>query len=133
MLKHPMHFTFHKDPLPGGEALLTDPHGESPSETRFYRWHIDAALYGKNPPMATTLMGLVVPTGGRTQTIRYDDGSGELLEVPLATTAFISGEYAFESLAPDAKAFALRCSVRYHAHPYIWIKNCRALPTGGSP
>jgi len=39
-LKHPMHFSFHKDTLPADDY----------AHTRFYRWHIDAALYGKNPP-----------------------------------------------------------------------------------
>lgn len=62
--------------------------------------------------------------------MRYDDGSGDELLVPLATTAFISGEKAFAALSPAKKAWALQTRVRYHAHPYIWMKNCKALSTG---
>ena len=51
-----------------------------------YKRHIDAALYDLNPPKVTTLYALSVP-GGPTQTVRYDDGTGDELEVPLGTTA----------------------------------------------
>lgn len=118
-LKHPQHFNCHRDPLPEGDF----------TSTRFYRWHIDAALYAKHPPRVTTLLALAVPEGAP-QTIRYDDGFGDTLVAPLATTAFVSGEYAFSQLSPEAKAFALRARVRYHPHPYLWMKNAGALPTG---
>lgn len=64
------------------------------------------------------------------QTVRYDDGSGDTLEAATAATAFISGEYAFNTLSPEARAFALKTKVRYHVHPYIWIKKAKALSTG---
>lgn len=48
--------------------------------------HIDAALYDLNPPKATTLYALSVPSGP-TQICRYDDGTGDELPVPLGTTA----------------------------------------------
>jgi xanthine dioxygenase len=119
VLKHPMHFSFHRDHLRPDDY----------ANTRYYRWHIDAALYERNPPRVTTLLALQVPEG-EAQTVRYDDGSGETLSLPLATTAFVSGEYGFQQLSPEAKAFALRSRVRYHPHPYVWMKTARALPTG---
>ena len=51
-LKHPHHKTFHATPV--SEA-------EDRTITRFYRWHIDAALYDLNPPRVTTLMAVEVP------------------------------------------------------------------------
>jgi xanthine dioxygenase len=48
--------------------------------------HIDAALYDLDPPKVTTLYGLKVPAG-ELQTIRYDDGTGDELRVPLGTTS----------------------------------------------
>lgn len=119
-LKHPMHFFFHKEPLPKEEE----------GATRFFRWHMDAAFYERHPPRATTLLGLEVPQGKKTQILRYDDGSGDVLEVPMAATAFISGEYAFRMLSPAAKAFALGVHVRYHPYPYIWMRDAKALSTG---
>uniref|UniRef100_A0A1D1ZWM7 TauD/TfdA-like domain-containing protein n=1 Tax=Auxenochlorella protothecoides TaxID=3075 RepID=A0A1D1ZWM7_AUXPR len=41
-LKHPHHRTFHKDPVSEED--------EAAGATRFYRWHIDAALYGDLAP-----------------------------------------------------------------------------------
>jgi len=49
-LKHPMHTTFHKRPLPQDDV----------DNTRFYRWHIDAALYRYQPPKVTTLLAIQV-------------------------------------------------------------------------
>lgn len=120
-LRHPMHYSFHKETLPPEDADRA---------TRFFRWHIDAAFYARQPPRVTTLLALEVPVRAGTQTVRYDDGSGDQLDVPLAATAFISGEQAFEALVPEAKAFALAASVRYHPHPYIWMKEAKALSTG---
>ncbi|KAL4973116.1 hypothetical protein BDW66DRAFT_142924 [Aspergillus desertorum] len=119
-LKHPHHRTFHRDPI-------------SPEDdydfTRFYRWHIDAALYGLNPPVVTTLLAVKVPRGRR-QTVRYDDGSGETMDVPLGTTAFVSGERMFELLSEEDKKFALGSRVEYAPHPYIWMSSARSRPTG---
>jgi alpha-ketoglutarate-dependent taurine dioxygenase len=123
-LKHPMHFNFHRDPLP---EVPTD--AAPAKRTRFYRWHIDAALYGLDPPKVTTLLALTIPDGPR-QTVVYDDGTGDELEVSLGTTAFVSGTKALEVLPPELRDLALRTQVRYAPHPYIWLKNARALPTG---
>lgn len=120
-LRHPSHNGFHKWPL--------TPEQEQGGFTRFYRWHIDAALYALNPPKVTTLLALQVPQGPP-QTVVYDDDSGDVLEVPLGTTAFVSGEKAFSALSSEAQDFALRTRARYAPHPYVWIKNARALSNG---
>lgn len=82
--------------------------------TRFYRWyaahirfvlsslmpisgrHIDAALYNLSPPKATTLYAVNVPTGEK-QTLRYDDGTGDELSVPLGGTACEFGLFYTQS------------------------------------
>ncbi|GMF80403.1 unnamed protein product [Aspergillus oryzae] len=96
-LKHPHHKTFHRDAIPPEEDY---------DFTRFYRWHIDAALYEYYPPKVTTLLAVKVPKGRR-QTLRYDDGSDETLDVPLGTTAFVNGERMFEMLSDEDKEFVL--------------------------
>ncbi|KAF8844158.1 Clavaminate synthase-like protein [Paxillus ammoniavirescens] len=120
-LKHPSHKTFHK--------TVVSEEDEAKGYTRFYRWHIDAALYDYNPPRVTTLYGITVPKGD-SQTVRYDDGTGDELRVPLGTTAFVSGKTIFEILPPELKSLAVRTSVRYAPHPYVWMSRARAMPTG---
>ncbi|KAF8435656.1 Clavaminate synthase-like protein [Boletus edulis BED1] len=120
-LKHPSHTTFHK--------TRVSEEDEAKGYTRFYRWHIDAALYDYNPPRVTTLYGITVPKGDR-QTVRYDDGTGDELPVPLGTTAFVSGKTMFELLPRELKSLAVRTSVRYAPHPYVWMAPARAMPTG---
>lgn len=121
VLRHPSHRTFHRDPLTEAQ--------EASDFTRFYRWHIDAALYKLHPPKVTTLLALEVPEN-RVQTVVYDDGSGDTLSVSLGTTAFVSGYRAFRELSPEKKDFALRTMVRYAPHPYIWMRNARAMSDG---
>ncbi len=75
----------------------------------------------------TTLLALEVPKN-RPQTVLYDDGSGDTLRVSLGTTAFVSGSRAFRGLSAKDQDFALRTVVRYAPHPYVWIRNARALP-----
>src|SRR6185369_11832571 len=36
----------------------------------------------------------------------------------------------FRDLSPEQQQFALSTRVRYAPHPYVWIKNARAIPTG---
>jgi alpha-ketoglutarate-dependent taurine dioxygenase len=120
-LRHPSHRSFHATPL-------TDEQ-EAQGLTRFYRWHIDAALYELHPPKVTTLLALKVPEP-RMQTVTYDDGTGDTLRVPLGTTAFVSGAAAFESLSRHAQDWATRTSARYAPHPYVWMKHARALGNG---
>ncbi|KZP10088.1 Clavaminate synthase-like protein [Athelia psychrophila] len=123
-LKHPNHTTFHATPLSAPTDAAT-----GRDTTRFYRWHIDAALYDLAPPRVTTLYALTVPAG-RTQTCVYDDGTGDALAVPLGTTAFVSGRTMFEILPPAWKSVAVRARVRYAPHPYVWMAPARALSTG---
>jgi hypothetical protein len=120
-LKHPSHTTFHK--------TVVSPEDAARGATRFYRWHIDAALYDLNPPRVTTLYGLTVPAGAA-QVCRYDDGTGDALAVPLGTTAFVSGRTMFEILSPALKSVAVRARVRYAPHPYVWMAPAHAMSTG---
>jgi alpha-ketoglutarate-dependent taurine dioxygenase len=121
VLQHPSHHGFHHEPLTQAQ--------EARGFTRFYRWHIDAALYELHPPKVTTLLALQVPEG-RSQTVLYDDGSGDALSVSLGATAFVSGYAAFERLTPELQAWALKTKVRYAPHPYVWMKNARARSNG---
>lgn len=120
ILKHPHHKTFHATAIPDEDDL---------DFTRFYRWHIDAALYGLNPPKVTSLLAVRVP-GGRQQTLRYDDGTGNELQVPLGTTAFVSGYEMFDILSESDKAFVLGSKIEYAAHPYIWMSGAKSLSDG---
>jgi alpha-ketoglutarate-dependent taurine dioxygenase len=110
-LRHPHHGYAHR------ERISED---QDDKYTRFNRWHIDAALYDLNPPKVTTLMAVEVPKGRR-QTILYDDGSGEELDAPLATTAFISGQNMFNILSPEDQEFVRTSKVEYAAHPYVHL------------
>jgi alpha-ketoglutarate-dependent taurine dioxygenase len=121
MLTHPSHRAFHLTPL--------TPEQEARGFTRFYRWHMDAALYELHPPKATTLLALEVPEGPE-QTVLYDDGTGDKLRVQLGTTAFISSGKAFDTLSPAQQAFALGTKARYAPHPYVWMRNARARSNG---
>jgi len=119
-LRHPHHKTFHKHAIPEAEDL---------DYTRFYRWHIDAALYDLNPPLVTSLMAVSVPQGRR-QTLRYDDGTGEELDVPLGTTAFVSGYNMYNILSDEQKEFVRTSKIEYAPHPYIWMSSARSLSDG---
>lgn len=77
----------------------------------------------------TSLYGITVPRGEK-QVCRYDDGTGDELEVPLGTTAFVSGKTMFEILPKELKSLAVRGKVRYAPHPYVWMAPARALETG---
>ncbi|KAL1896011.1 Alpha-ketoglutarate-dependent xanthine dioxygenase xan-1 [Ceratocystis pirilliformis] len=119
-LRHPHHRTFHSTTIPEADDL---------SCTRFYRWHIDAALYGLAPPVATTLAAVKVP-GGRRQMCRYDDGTGDELAVPLGTTAFVSGYSMYEGLSEEDREFVRTTRVEYAPHPYVWMSGAKSRSTG---
>lgn len=108
-LRHPHHRTFHKDHIPDEKDY---------DFTRFYRWHIDAALYDLYPPQVTTLLAVNVPKGRR-QTLLYDDGSDETMDVPLGTTAFVSGQRMFALLSPEDQEFVRTSKIEYAPHPYV--------------
>lgn len=86
-------------------------------------------MYNFSPPKVTTLYAVKVPRGEH-QVVRYDDGTPDELEVPLGTTAFVSGVTMFEILPPELKSLAVRSKVRYAPHPYVWMAPSRALSTG---
>ncbi|KAL3421087.1 alpha-ketoglutarate dependent xanthine dioxygenase [Phlyctema vagabunda] len=119
-LVHPHHKKFHKDSVPEAEDL---------DFTRFFRWHVDAALYALNPPKVTSLMAVKVPEGRR-QTLRYDDGTGDELDVPLGTTAFVSGQRMYDILSEEDKEFVRGAKVEYAPHPYIWMSPSKSRSTG---
>lgn len=120
-LKHPHHRTFHQTMIPDHKDQ---------EFTRFYRWHIDAALFGKlHPPMVTSLLCVEIPEK-RTQTLLYDDGTGDELEVPLGTTAFVSGYQMFQLLSPEQKELVLTSKIEYAPHPYVWISTAKSRPDG---
>lgn len=127
-LKHPTHFTFHKDTLPKEKCFNVD-EDEIPW-TRFYRWHIDSALYKLFPPMVTTLLGLKVPPKEKKQLVKYGDEEDNELLVQQAATCFVSGANAFDLLSPEDKEIVLNTKVVYAPHPYIYISNCKATSDG---
>lgn len=120
-LKHGHHATFHKTRVP-----LED---EARGVTRFFRWHMDAALYEYCPPRVTALYGLRIPTGS-SQVVRYDDGSGDELEVPLGATVYVSGKTMFDILPKDLKNLAVRCKAKYAPHPFEWMSTAHVVSTG---
>ncbi|KAH6892419.1 hypothetical protein B0T10DRAFT_483750 [Thelonectria olida] len=119
-LRHPHHRTFHATTIPDEKDL---------DYTRFYRWHIDAALYGLAPPVVTSLLAVQVP-GGRKQTLLYDDGTDEELSVPLGTTAFVSGYAMYDRLSPEDQEFVRTTKVEYAPHPYVWMSSAKSRSDG---
>ncbi|KAL0952016.1 hypothetical protein HGRIS_008665 [Hohenbuehelia grisea] len=127
-LKHASHRAFHKTHLSGAE--------EAAGDTRFFRWHMDAALYGRAlpPPRVTTLYGIRVPQG-EGQVVKYGDAtiegaSEDELRVPLGTTAFVSGKTMFDIQPRELKSLAVRTSAKYAPHPFAWMATARAVSTG---
>ncbi|KAL1612705.1 hypothetical protein SLS60_000934 [Paraconiothyrium brasiliense] len=119
-LKHPHHKTFHKDVISEEDDR---------ENTRFYRWHIDAALYDLEPPMVTSLLAVRVPKT-EYQTLRYDDGTGDEVKVPRGSTVFVDGETMYDLLSEEDKKFARETKARYAPHPYIWMSGARSRSTG---
>lgn len=119
-LVHPHHKKFHKEAISDEEDLAA---------TRFYRWHIDAALYVLNPPKVTSLLAVKVPAGRR-QTLRFDDGTGEEMDVPLGTTAFVSGQRMYNMLSEEDKELVRGARVEYAPHPYIWMSPAKSRSDG---
>ncbi|KAE9394490.1 Clavaminate synthase-like protein [Gymnopus androsaceus JB14] len=108
---------------------VVSPEDEANDITRFYRWHMDAALYDLSPPRVTTLHAIQVPKGPK-QTVRYDDGTGDELVVPLGTTAFVSGQTMFQILPAKLKSVAVRAKVKYAPHPYVWMARSHVRSPG---
>ncbi|KAJ7856486.1 hypothetical protein B0H14DRAFT_3108243 [Mycena olivaceomarginata] len=66
----------------------------------------------------------------KTSVCRYDDGTGDVLTVPLGTTAFVAGKTMWALLPPELKSVAVRARVRYAPHPYVWMGPVHAKSTG---
>ena len=64
------------------------------------------------------------------QTVHYDDGTGDELDVPLGTTAFVSGQRMYELLSEEDKEFVSSAKVEYAPHPYIWMSSARSRSNG---
>ncbi|KAF9011199.1 hypothetical protein BDQ17DRAFT_1345700 [Cyathus striatus] len=79
---------------------------------RFFRWHMDGALYEFDPSKVTALYGIKVPKGPM-QTARYDDDTGDELPVTLGMTPFASGKIMFDILLAKLKSVAARAKVIY--------------------
>lgn len=122
-LTHPSHTCFHKD-------VLTDDEIRNQHKTRFYRWHIDSALYELSPPVVTTLLGIKVPPATQTNFITYGADSDDQLEAAQGATCFVSGAEAFKLLSEQDKQFALNTTIEYAPHPYIFISPARATSDG---
>ncbi|KAI3404419.2 hypothetical protein KGF56_002816 [Candida oxycetoniae] len=136
-LTHPSHTTFHHSPL-------TNEQIKEGKQTRFYRWHIDSALYDLSPPVVTSLLGIKVPPTTHYQTIKYEDegeaaGGSESeseskskfeLKLTQGATCFVSGAQAFQGLSNEDKEFVLNTIVEYAPHPYIFISSAKATSDG---
>ncbi|KAL6937623.1 hypothetical protein ACO0RG_004139 [Hanseniaspora osmophila] len=131
-LTHPTHFTFHKDPLAKEKSFNVED-DEIPL-TRFYRWHLDSALYKLSPPVATTLLGIHVPPHGRMQKIVYEPEYGydepDSLELTQGATCFVSSANAFDQLSEEEQKIALGTTIVYAPHPYIFISPAGATSDG---
>lgn len=64
------------------------------------------------------------------QTLRYDDGTGDELAVPLGGTSFVSGRVMFHLLPPPLQSLAVRAKVQYSPHPYVWMGSAKSRSTG---
>lgn len=119
-LKHPHHRTFHRDTI----ALQDDR-----MKTRFYRWHIDAALYDLEPPRVTSLLAVKVPKTGH-QLLCYDDGSNDTLTVARGSTVFASSYRMYDLLSEEDKKFVRETRVQYAPHPYVWMADAKSRSDG---
>lgn len=122
-LTHPSHTSFHHSPLTADEI-------RNKHQTRFYRWHVDSALYDSSAPVVTTLLGIKVPPASQKQIIDYADGSGDMLQVVQGATCFVNGQQAFDRLSDEEKEFALSTTVEYAPYPYIFISPAKATSDG---
>jgi alpha-ketoglutarate-dependent taurine dioxygenase len=52
------------------------------------------------------------------------------LDVPLGTTAFVSGQNMYALLSDEDKAFVRGAKVEYAPHPYVWMSPARSRSDG---
>ncbi|KAI8649082.1 TfdA family Taurine catabolism dioxygenase TauD [Fusarium keratoplasticum] len=86
-------------------------------------------MYDLDPPLVALLFASKVPQG-RGQVCRYDDGSGEEINVPLGTTAFIGGYRMYNMLSEGDKEFVRTTFIEYAPHPYIWMSKAHSSSNG---
>ncbi|KAI1764360.1 Clavaminate synthase-like protein [Hypoxylon sp. FL1150] len=96
---------------------------------RFQRWHMDAALYGRDPAWFTTLRCVKRPTGPQVN-IRWDGGSGYSMKAEPGLTAFVSDVQIYEMMTEGEKNMADHSWVEYAPHPYMWIGDCKGNSNG---
>lgn len=121
VLRGASHTSFHKD-------VLTQEQLDA-GETRFMRWHIDAALYRVHPPKVTSLWAHTLPEGPLLNA-RWDDGSDLTMKVPAGRTAFIDSTKMYEALSEEDKAWVKYSRVEYPPSPYQWIQDVKATNNG---
>lgn len=97
--------------------------------TRFHRWHIDAALYAREPAWFTTLRCVNRPRSPKL-TIHWDDGSGQTMETEPGLTAFFSNVQTYELMTEEERQIADHSWVEYAPHPYQWMGDCKGRPHG---
>lgn len=118
--KEPAHF-FHDLPLSDAEYEA--------GHTRFHRWHIDAALYDREPAWFTTLRCIQRPTSPKV-TVHWDDGSGYTMESEPGLTAFFSNVQTYDLMTTDEQKMADHSWVEYAPFPYLWMGDCKGRPHG---
>lgn len=64
------------------------------------------------------------------QTLRYDDGTGDEIQVSRGSTAFASSYRMYDLLSPEDKEFARTTKVQYAPHPYIWMSPAKSRSDG---
>ncbi|KAI1370210.1 sulfonate dioxygenase [Hypoxylon crocopeplum] len=119
-LRHVSQAEFHATPLSDEEVAA--------GQTRFYRWHIDAPLYDRNPGTTTIISCRDTPSHLPDQEIVFE--SGERKRIPAGGTAFVSGARAFSLLTPEEREWAMNTQVQYAPRAYNWIGECKATSDG---
>jgi xanthine dioxygenase len=62
--------------------------------------------------------------------LRYDDGSGEELDVPVGTTPFVSGYRMYDLPSDSQKEFARTSRIGYGPHPSVWMSPAKSRSDG---
>jgi len=97
--------------------------------SRFQRWHMDAPLYGREPPWFTTLRCIKRPTQPE-MSIRWDDGTGRMIKCEPGLTAFFSNVQTYDLMTEEERKIADHSWVEYAPYPYQWISKCSGKTTG---
>jgi alpha-ketoglutarate-dependent taurine dioxygenase len=121
--------------LGGSRKAYGDAKGSQVLGGGLLQWHIDGAFYERLPPRASSMF-CVEPPSGPSHRVEYDDGSGQSVNCPLGSTAFVSAYIAYEALergeTGDAalKAKVDGAVVHYYAHPFKVTATCSTTQNG---